>query len=356
MASFKVPYLVASFFGGTGVLIIVGVMLDTMKQIESHLMMRHYEGFMKSGHLRGTSMNIVLLGPPGAGKGTLANVIKEQTGVCHISTGDLLREEMKKGSQLGQTAKSYVESGGLVPDDLIVSMIEHKLVTDAAVESGYMLDGFPRTTGQAEALDEILAKIGKPIDAVIFMELGLEVIVQRLTGRRLCRSCGAIFHVVNMPSKKDGVCDQCGGELYQRPDDNEQTIKNRMEVYNTSTEPVVKYYQGQGKLKRYDAAQKTADLVAQILKTWMNPRHQIKIKSAPEIEILAQAGKILAEVVGQIPRSLKSGQTPPSWMRSLKRRSGTGASCPRLKDTGDFRPARASRLISRWCTGFPDRG
>lgn len=208
-------------------------------------------------------MNIVLLGPPGAGKGTLANLLKESYSILHISTGDMLREEMKAGSDLGKEAKKYVESGALVPDALIIRLIENKLKTSPS-EKGYLLDGFPRTTVQAEELDRILKKNNRPVDHVLYMEASLPVILQRLTGRRICRSCGAIFHMTNMPPRKDGQCDQCAGELYQRADDKEETIKNRMEVFLTSTKPIVDYYSAQKKLVRCNAEQKTGDLVKQL--------------------------------------------------------------------------------------------
>ncbi|MFA5261042.1 MAG: adenylate kinase [Candidatus Omnitrophota bacterium] len=209
-------------------------------------------------------MNLVLLGPPGAGKGTFAGMIRESFGLVHISTGDMLREEMKSGSDLGKRVKSYVESGGLVPDELIIKIIEGRLRQDEVTAHGYLLDGFPRTTAQAESLDRILDQIQQPIDLVVYMEAGLPVILQRLTGRRLCRTCNAIYHTVNMPPKKKGTCDHCGGELYQRPDDNEETITTRMKVYKESTQPIVEYYLKQKKLHTFNAEKKTAELLNEL--------------------------------------------------------------------------------------------
>ena len=209
-------------------------------------------------------MNLVLLGPPGAGKGTFAGMIKETFGLVHISTGDMLRDAMKSGSDLGNSVKSYVESGGLVPDELIIKIMEERLGQSDVKAHGYLLDGFPRTTAQAESLDRILAHIQQPIDLVVYMEAGLPVIVQRLTGRRLCRACSAIYHTVNMPPKQDGVCDHCGGELYQRPDDNEETITNRMKVYKESTQPIVNYYRSQKKLRTFNAEKKTIELLNEL--------------------------------------------------------------------------------------------
>jgi adenylate kinase len=210
-------------------------------------------------------MKIVLLGPPGAGKGTLANQIKERYGVLHVSTGDILREEMKSGSALGKEVKGYVESGALVPDEVVTKLIENKLTFDKNARKGFLLDGFPRTAKQAEDLDRILATLKMPLDYTLFMEVGVPVILQRLTGRRVCRKCGALYHVKNMPPKKEGQCDICGGELYQRPDDNEATIRTRIEVYLKNTAPVIEYYRKQGKLKKVDAEQGTEQLLNELV-------------------------------------------------------------------------------------------
>ncbi|MCR4336571.1 MAG: adenylate kinase [Candidatus Omnitrophica bacterium] len=209
-------------------------------------------------------MRIVLLGPPGAGKGTLANLIKGKFAIPHISTGDILREEMKAESALGKKIKGYVESGALVPDEIIIQIIENRLTEKGAPREGYMLDGFPRTTAQATALDAILKKIGQPIESAIYMETTLPMIVSRLTGRRVCRECGAVFHMTNRPSKKGNVCDSCDGELYQRADDNEETIRKRMDVYLTSTTPIIEYYQKQEKLLKVDGNKESEDLLQEL--------------------------------------------------------------------------------------------
>ena len=198
-------------------------------------------------------MRIVLLGPPGAGKGTLAGVLKDTLGVLHVSTGDILREELKANTPLGQEAKKFIESGGLVPDEVVTKLIKNKLTNDSRAKDGFMLDGYPRTVNQAKDLDNILDKLGMPIDCALYMEATLGTILARLTGRRVCRGCGKIYHIVNMPSKKDGVCDSCGGEIYQRADDNEETIKIRMKVYTDSTAPIISFYEGQNKLKKVNA-------------------------------------------------------------------------------------------------------
>lgn len=197
-------------------------------------------------------MRLVLLGPPGAGKGTLAALLKESLKLVHISTGDMLREEMKKETPIGQEAKKFIEKGELVPDEFVIKLIEKKLTGGKRVEHGYMLDGFPRTRKQAEDLDRILGEIRQPLDYALYMESTLPVIIQRLGGRRVCKNCGALYHIRNKPPKKDKICDLCGGELYQRADDNEVTIRTRMDVYLKSTRLVIDYYQAQGKLKKLD--------------------------------------------------------------------------------------------------------
>lgn len=210
-------------------------------------------------------MRLVLLGPPGAGKGTLANSLKEKLCIPHISTGDILREEMKNNTPLGQEAKRHVESGGLVPDEVVTKLIEHRL-SNGNVDEGYMLDGFPRTETQAEDLDKILSNLDKTIESAVYLDASLPVVIRRLTGRRVCRNCGAIFHIENNPPKEEGVCNECGGEVYQRADDNEETIKTRMDVYLKNTKPVVDYYEAQGKLKKVDADKDSQEVLETLMK------------------------------------------------------------------------------------------
>lgn len=212
-------------------------------------------------------MRLVLLGPPGAGKGTLAASIKESLQLVHLSTGDILRNEMKQGSEFGLKAKSMIDSGNLVPDEIVIQLIENKILNDPDIKNGYMLDGFPRTLPQAEELDKILHKINQPIDMALYMETELELIIKRLTGRRICRDCGAVYHLTNRPPKENGVCDVCHGkDLYQRADDNEETIKNRMAVYLKNTLPIVDYYNQRGVLVRVDGAMEPEDLEKIIIK------------------------------------------------------------------------------------------
>ncbi len=217
-------------------------------------------------------MKLVLLGPPGAGKGTLANALKEELQVSHISTGDILREEMKNNTSLGQEVKQYIESGELVPDEVVTRLIKNRFSSNNISEDGYMLDGFPRTKTQAEDLDKILSGLNKPLDYAVYLTSSLSVVIQRLVGRRVCRKCGAIFHIENKPPKEEGICDLCGGEIYQRADDNEETIKTRMDVYLENTEPMVDYYEAQGKLKRIDADRNSQEVKKTLLKIFNEGR------------------------------------------------------------------------------------
>lgn len=210
-------------------------------------------------------MIIVLLGAPGAGKGTLATALKEQLGVHHISTGDLIRAEIKAGSVIGLEIKRYVESGGLVPDEVVTKMIEGKIKASYTDGKGYMFDGYPRTNTQAADLDKILVSVNLKVDFSLYMESSLEVVLMRLTGRRVCKACGAVYHLKNMPSKVLGVCDACGGELYQRADDNEETIRKRMIVYTESTKPIIDFYKAQGKLKAVNADKGAEEVRASLL-------------------------------------------------------------------------------------------
>ncbi len=205
-------------------------------------------------------MRIVLLGPPGAGKGSLAGLIKDMMGIAHISTGDMLRAEMKKGSTLGNEIKGLVEKGALVPDEVVTRLVQDKVANDPDLAGGYMLDGFPRTVKQARDLDTILAAAKKPLDFALYMKTDLDIILTRLSGRRVCRKCGALYHLKNRPPKSVGVCDLCGGQLYQRSDDNEATIRKRMDVYTASTKAIIDYYAGQGRLKEVDGNLGTADV------------------------------------------------------------------------------------------------
>ena len=189
----------------------------------------------------------ILLGPPGAGKGTQAARIIEKYQIPHISTGDIFRENIKNGTELGKKAKAYMDRGELVPDELVIDLATDRLLRDDC-KAGFILDGFPRTVHQAEALDAFLKAHDSKIDVVLNLEVAEDELMKRLTGRRVCKSCGASFHVVSMPPKQEGICDVCGGELIQRADDNEETAKNRIAVYNEQTSPLIDYYRAAGNI------------------------------------------------------------------------------------------------------------
>ncbi|MDY6893704.1 MAG: adenylate kinase [Chloroflexota bacterium] len=192
-------------------------------------------------------MHVILLGAPGAGKGTQAVAISKKLGQAHIASGDLFRQEQNSGSELGQIAKSYMEKGMLVPDEVTVKMILGRIAAPDCAK-GFLLDGFPRTLEQAKALDAALAEEGKGIDLVLYIKVSNEELLRRLSGRWICRNCQAPYNVVEMPPKVAGKCDQCGGELYQRDDDTEETARKRLDVYFAQTMPLIEYYTKAGKL------------------------------------------------------------------------------------------------------------
>lgn len=209
-------------------------------------------------------LRTILLGPPGAGKGTQAAKIVEKYGVPHISTGDIFRENIKKGTELGKKAQEYMNRGELVPDDLVIEIATTRLLEDDC-KNGFLLDGFPRTVYQAEKLDEFLAARDSKIDKVLDIAVEKEELITRLTGRRVCKACGASFHVVNIPPKKEGVCDFCGGELIQRADDNLETVTNRIDVYEAQTMPLIDYYEMAGNLVHIDGSTGLESVFADIV-------------------------------------------------------------------------------------------
>lgn len=206
---------------------------------------------------------VILLGPPGAGKGTVADGLKGSTPHVHVSTGDMLRAAVKAGTPVGAEAEAYMQRGALVPDILMMRVVEERLDGDGA-DAAYLFDGFPRTEVQAELLDRALTDRGGRIERVVFLNTPIEVLTLRLSGRRVCRACGATFHLLNIPPKKEGVCDACGGELYQRPDDKEETILNRLDVYDRQTESLIARYERQGLLVRVRGDQPPDELIAEI--------------------------------------------------------------------------------------------
>ncbi|WJE30489.1 adenylate kinase [Bacillus altitudinis] len=208
-------------------------------------------------------MNLVLMGLPGAGKGTQAERIVDDYGIPHISTGDMFRAAMKEETQLGLEAKSFIDKGELVPDEVTIGIVRERLGKNDC-KQGFLLDGFPRTVAQAEALEDILKDLGRTIDYVINIKVDKDALMERLTGRRICKDCGATYHLVFNPPAKENVCDKCGGELYQRADDNAETVSTRLEVNLKQTEPLLNFYSEKGYLANIDGAKHINDVYADI--------------------------------------------------------------------------------------------
>jgi adenylate kinase len=199
-------------------------------------------------------VNLVLMGLPGAGKGTQAEKIVEKYGIPHISTGDMFRAAMKDGTELGLKAKSFMDKGELVPDEVTIGIVRERLSKNDCL-NGFLLDGFPRTVPQAEALEAILAGLKRNIDYVINIDVKKDILMERLTGRRICKDCGATYHLVFNPPSKEGVCDRCGGELYQRADDNAETVQNRLDVNVKQAQPLLDFYNSKGYLRNINGLQ-----------------------------------------------------------------------------------------------------
>ncbi len=208
-------------------------------------------------------MKIIMLGAPGAGKGTQAQMIADKYEIPHVSTGDIFRENVKNGTELGMEAKRYMDQGALVPDELTVKILLDRVAKDDC-KNGYVLDGFPRTIPQAEVLDNALNEIGEKIDYAINVDVPDENIIRRMSGRRACLSCGATYHIEHVPPKKEGICDRCGKELVLRDDDKEETVKNRLDVYHKQTQPLIDFYTKKGVLKTVDGTVDMKDVFAAI--------------------------------------------------------------------------------------------
>lgn len=217
-------------------------------------------------------MRLILLGQPGVGKGTQAVVLAKKLNILNICSGDLLRQAVSQGTELGKRAKDFMDKGELVPDNLVSQLVMERISREDARDD-FILDGYPRNINQARELDRMLAGNHQEIDMVIYLTANQDVIIQRLTGRRLCENCQANFHIKNMPPKKEGVCDHCGGKLYQRLDDNEETIKNRLKVYQQTTSPLIEYYRSKNKLKQIPADEE-ADIVLEVILRELDGYHK----------------------------------------------------------------------------------
>ncbi|MGF7049789.1 adenylate kinase [Paenibacillus sp. DS2015] len=209
-------------------------------------------------------MNILFMGPPGAGKGTQAAAIVNEYGVPHISTGDAFRLAIKEGTPIGNKAKEYMDQGLLVPDDVTIGIVEERL-QQSDCEKGFLLDGFPRTLSQAEALEGILSRLNTQLDHVINLKVDRNKLLARLTGRRICKNCGATYHVIFNPPIQEGICDKCAGELYQRSDDNEESVGTRLDEYINKTTPLLEFYENKGKLRQIDGEKEIGAVSAEIV-------------------------------------------------------------------------------------------
>lgn len=214
---------------------------------------------IEPGSGRALVLRLVLLGPPGAGKGTHALVLSKEFGVPHVSTGDMLREALRSGSPLGLKAKEYMEKGALVPDEVVIGLVKERLGKSDA-KNGFILDGYPRTREQAESLDHLLGSLKMPLDLAVYFKTGSKVVISRLSGRRICGQCGKTYHLVNFKPKTEGICDVCAGKLVQRPDDREEAIENRLKVYEKQTAPLIGYYQAQGVLAEISGDTEVAEV------------------------------------------------------------------------------------------------
>ena len=209
-------------------------------------------------------MKIIMLGAPGAGKGTQAQMIADKYNIPHISTGDIFRANIKNGTELGKKAKEYMDKGQLVPDELTVELLLDRVANEDC-KNGYVLDGFPRTIPQADVLDSELTKLGDKVDYAINVDVPDENIVNRMSGRRACLSCGATYHIVHIPTKVEGICDRCGAELVLREDDKPETVKNRLDVYHDQTQPLIEYYSNKGALVEVDGTKEMSEVFADIV-------------------------------------------------------------------------------------------
>ena len=210
-------------------------------------------------------MQLILMGAPGAGKGTQAAELVKKYGIPQISTGDMFRAAVKEGTELGKKAEACMKSGALVPDEVTIGIVKERLSKEDCAK-GFILDGFPRTVEQADALEKILSELGKNLTAVLNIHVPFEDLIERAVGRRICKGCGATYHVKFNPTKKENICDECGGELYQRADDNEETMKNRLSVYEKSTRPLIEYYKKAGKYTEIDGRQAIGKVTEELVK------------------------------------------------------------------------------------------
>lgn len=318
-------------------------------------------------------MRIVLLGAPGSGKGTQAKLLVEKYNFPQISTGDLLRAAVEAGTPLGMQAKAAMDAGQLVSDDIVLAMIRERLAQSDA-KMGFILDGFPRNIPQAQSLDEALDKIHQPVQLALLVEVDFDALVQRLTGRRSCESCGQVFNIYTSPSKLDDRCDRCGGNLRRRADDNEETITNRLKVYEAQTEPVISYYRDQGKLRVVQGTGDIPDIFAAIDKTiqeMIASQEQVDVSTVPEVPKPARAkpapskqsvtmadleAKVLAAVASAKEKEETAKKPKPSGGGSASARLGAsgGAKSPATAKPMAVKPGPAKSGMSKAAPSKPE--
>ena len=269
-------------------------------------------------------MRIVLLGAPGSGKGTQAKLLTEKYRIPHVSTGDLLRANLAAGTPLGLQAKAAMDAGQLVSDDLVLAIIRERLRNPDA-KKGFILDGFPRNIPQANALDGMLRNIGQPLDAAILMEVDFDILMQRLTGRRTCENCGAAYNVYTNPPRLEDQCDRCGGPLHHRADDNEETIGNRLRVYEGQTKPLIGYYRDQGRIETVDAVGEVKDILKRMIAV-LDPiaKGQRKVIVPVKVAPPPKASKAAAAAQPKLDPKAKPGVKPSTAAKAVAKLAAAG--------------------------------
>ncbi|HWS02582.1 MAG TPA: adenylate kinase, partial [Gammaproteobacteria bacterium] len=254
-------------------------------------------------------MRIVLLGAPGSGKGTQGKLLQERYKIPQISTGDLLRAAVAAGTPLGRQAKAAMDAGQLVSDEVVLGMIRERLAA-RDTHNGFILDGFPRNISQAQAIDQLLTEIGKPLELTLLIEIDLDALMQRLTGRRTCASCGWACNVYTSPPRVDGICDACGGNLHHRADDNEETIGNRLRVYESQTAPLIDYYRGQNKLRSVQGVGDVKHIFAAVTKIFDQLTSKREAARQPKVARVSAAKAISAQRVAALEAKAKTAKKP----------------------------------------------
>lgn len=285
-------------------------------------------------------MRIVLLGAPGSGKGTQGKLLEERYKIPQISTGDLLRAAVVAGTPLGRQAKAAMDAGQLVSDEVVLGMIRERLAA-RDTHNGFILDGFPRNLSQAQAIDQLLAEIGKPLELTLLMEIDYDALMQRLTGRRTCVSCGWACNVYTVPPRVDGICDACGRNLHHRADDNEETIGNRLRVYETQTAPLIEYYRNQDKLRAVQGVGAVTDIFATVSKIFDQLTHKREAARQPKVARVSAAKAISAQRVAALEaKAAKKGKKPAAKKSVTKPVVAKSAVKELLQELATVKPAK----------------